>query len=808
MVLAHFLEHLRGALDSLSRSKWTSCFPTIMRVRILHVGVLALIILASCRPSPDHLLLAAKQGKVEEIQQLLDRGVPITVADHAGETSLHLAAQWGREDVAAVLLDRGAPLEAANIEGRTPLHIAAKENQESLIKLFLDRGAALEATDRFGSTPLHLAVEWNAGDAVRTLIARKAALQAHNKNGHTPLHTAAVWGAEEAAQLLLDAGAAVTAAGNQGQTPLHLTAKGTRRLFETTKGQHAIARLLLDRGAHTEAAMQDGMTALHTAAREGDAELVRLLIERRAIVDTKTREGLTPLHKAIMYNQTPVVLLLLDKGANIETRENHGKSSLHLAAELGQGNMVRLLLDKAASVRATDSEGRTPLHEPAGRGHETVVRLLLERGATIEALDRYGWSPLHLAAFHGREQIVRFLLDRGAQVNRGDAQGVTPLHGAAYFGYEGIQQLLIQRGATADLVDDRGYTAAQYAKPQGKISTDDVIPAETVQPISAAQSGVARLHLPLIKIDGSSTVYPLSALVAERYAEAGSGSVRVTVGISGTGGGFQKFCRGETDLQDASRPISAVELESCQRNGIQFFELPIGYDALSVVVSVNNTWVESLTLKELKAMWEPEAHMKTMSWNQIRSDWPAVPLKLFGAGPDSGTFDYFTEAVVGKVKASRVDYTGSEDDNVLVDGIAASRLALGYVPFGYLEPNRQRLKAVAIDAGNGPILPTKETVVSGQYHPLSRPIFLYVNQRSAIDSAVRQFVEYYLSQAPQFVDQIGCIPFPTNAYTSILSQFRKGKLGTLFAGKSPIGMTIEQFLSFQGIPESIHGNDS
>ncbi len=249
-------------------------------------------------------------------------------------------------------------------------------------------------------------------------------------------------------------------------------------------------------------------------------------------------------------------------------------------------------------------------------------------------------------------------------------------------------------------------------------------------------------------------------------------------------------------------------MELCQRNGIQFLELPVGYDALSVVVSVSNTWVESLTLKELKAMWEPEAHMKTTSWNQIRRDWPAAPLTLFGAGPDSGTFDYFTEAVVGKAKSSRADYTGSEDDNVLVDGIASSRFALGYVPLAYVEPNRQRLKAVAIDAGNGPVLPTRETVVSGQYHPLARPIFIYVNQRSAIDSAVRQFVEYYLNQAPQFVDQIGCVPFPTDAYAAILSQFRKGKLGTLFAGKSPVGMTIGQFLELQGNTLSPSGEGS
>ncbi len=763
------------------------------------IGIVGLILLASCRPSADHLLLAAKQGEVEQTRRLLDRGVPITVTDREGQTSLHIAARWGREAVTAVLLDRGAPIEAADLEGRTPLHIAAKENQGPLVKLLLDHGAELGAMDRFGSTPLHLAAEWNARDAARTLIARGAALHQQDKDGQTPLHAAAVWGAEEVALLLLDAGAVVNTAGNQGQTPLHLTAKGTRRLFDAAKGQQAIARLLLDRGAHTGAAMHTGATALHIASQEGDAEMVRLLIEWGATVEAKTGEGLTPLHKAVMHNQIPVVRLLLDRGANIEIPDKHGKSPLHLAAELGQGSMVRLLLDKGASVGAIDAEGRTPLHEPAGRGHDAVVRLLLDRGAAVEALDHHRWTPLHLATFHGREPVVRLLLDRGAQANRGDAQGVTPLHGAAYFGYEGIQQLLIQRGATTDLVDDRGYTAAQYAKRQGKSgSPHNVIPTGTVQPVSAASAGVARLHLPLIKIDGSSTVYPLSELVAERYTEAGGGTVRVTVGISGTGGGFQKFCRGETDVQDASRPISSSELELCQTNGVQFFELPVGYDALSVVVNVNNTWVEFLTLKELKAMWEPAAHMKTTSWNQIRRDWPAAPLKLFGAGPDSGSFDYFTEAVVGKTKASRADYTGSEDDHVLVDAIAESRLALGYVPFAYLEPNRRRLKALAIDAGQGPILPSKDTVVSGQYYPLSRPIFIYINQRSAVDSAVRQFVEYYLTQAPQFVEQIGCVPFRGEAYASILSQFRRGRLGTFFEGKLPIGITIERFLSLQG----------
>src|SRR5262249_41024724 len=211
--------------------------------------------------------------------------------------------------------------------------------------------------------------------------------------------------------------------------------------------------------------------------------------------------------------------------------------------------------------------------------------------------------------------------------------------------------------------------------------------------------------LPLIKIDGSSTVYPISALVAEHHAEATGSSARVTVGISGSGGGFQKFCRGEIDIQDASRPIAAAELELCQANSIQFFELPIGYDALSVVVSASNAWVESLSLAELKAMWEPGAHMKITLWNQIKHEWPALPLRLFGAGPDSGSFDYFTEVVVGKAKASRADYTASEDDNVFVDAIADNRHALGYVPFAHPEPNPPPPHTLRTHPAKRPLLP-------------------------------------------------------------------------------------------------------
>ena len=769
-----------------------------MNVVARSLSIPLLLVLVACRPSPDHFLLAAKQGKVDQINRLLDRGLSIAVTDREGQTALHVAARWGRDTVAGVLLDRGAPIDATDFEGRTPLHLAAKENQVRITELLINRGAQQNAPDRFGSTPLHLTAEWSAGDVAHVLIVQGANVHARDKEGLTPLHVAAAWGSDLVASMLLDAGASPNTAGNEGQTPLHLTAKGTRHLYDTAKEQLAIARLLLNRGASLEAVRKNGDTPLHAAAQEGAIELTRLLIERGAVMDARATDGLTPLSQAVTHNQTAITRVLLERGARLEVPDNRGKSSLHLATELGQASMVRLLLEQRASVTAVDAEGRTPLHESAGRGHEEIVRLLLDRGAAVDARDLKQWTPLHLATFHGRESIAQLLLDRGAQINSADAQGVTPLHAATFYGYDSIRELLLRRSAAIDVVDDRGFTPAQYARQQVKpASSGEASTVGTVSSATAAQKGTPRLHLPLIKIDGSSTVYPLSELAAEQYWDTIDRTVRVSVGISGTGGGFQKFCRGETDVQDASRPITSSELALCQSSGVQFFELPVAYDALSVVVSASNNWVESVTLKELKAMWEPSAHMKVTTWDQIRRDWPTIPLKLFGAGPASGSFDYFTEAIVGQAKASRADYTGSEDDNVLVDAIADSRLALGYIPYAYLEPNRRRLKALAIDSGKGPVLPTKDTVVSGQYQPLSRPIFIYVNQRSAVDSAVRRFVEYYLAHAPELIEQVGYVPFRPEAYTSIIGQFQKGRLGTSFEGKSPIGVTIEQFLAIQ-----------
>jgi len=298
----------------------------------------------------------------------------------------------------------------------------------------------------------------------------------------------------------------------------------------------------------------------------------------------------------------------------------------------------------------------------------------------------------------------------------------------------------------------------------------------------------------LVKVDGSSTVFPITEAVAEEFQKTARGAVRVTVGISGTGGGFKKFCRGETDLQDASRPIQSDEMETCRTNGISYIELPVAFDALTIAVSPQATWVDHLTMDELKRIWEPSAQGRVMKWSQIRPTWPDVPLKLFGAGSDSGTFDYFTEAVVGKAKASRGDYTASEDDNTLVQGISRDKQALGYIPYAYFEPNQQRLKAVAIDGGKGPVLPSRGTVENGMYQPLSRPLFIYVNAKAAERPEVKRFAEFYLTQAATLAPQVKYVPLPTQAYDLALAHFRNGKVGTAFQGASMIGIKIEELL--------------
>ena len=304
----------------------------------------------------------------------------------------------------------------------------------------------------------------------------------------------------------------------------------------------------------------------------------------------------------------------------------------------------------------------------------------------------------------------------------------------------------------------------------------------------------------IVKVDGSSTVFPITEAVAEEFQKSKKGAVRVTVGISGTGGGFKKFCRGETDLSDASRPILKVEMEACKKAGIEYFELPVAYDAITVMVNPKNDWVKSMTVAELKKIWEPAAQGKIARWSQVNPKWPDAPLKLYGAGADSGTFDYFTEAVVGKAKSSRGDYTASEDDNVLVQGIAHDKNALGYFGFAYYAENPDKLKAVAIDGGKGPVLPSEKTVEDGSYQPLARPIFIYVNRKSAARPEIKEFVEYYLKNAAPLVQQVKYVPLPPKAYALALEHFHKGKVGTVFTGDPAVGVRIEELLKREARP--------
>ncbi|MCI0469657.1 MAG: PstS family phosphate ABC transporter substrate-binding protein [Nitrospirae bacterium] len=303
----------------------------------------------------------------------------------------------------------------------------------------------------------------------------------------------------------------------------------------------------------------------------------------------------------------------------------------------------------------------------------------------------------------------------------------------------------------------------------------------------------------IIKIDGSSTVYPITEAVAEEYQKAKKGAVRVTVGISGTGGGFKKFCRGETDISDASRPILKKEIDVCKAEGIEYIELPVAYDGLAVLVNLKNTWVKSFTVADLKKMWEPAAQGKVAKWNQIRSEWPNTPIKLFGPGADSGTFDYFTEAINGKSKASRGDFTASEDDNVLVQGIAGDKGATGYFGLAYYEENKSRLKVIPVvnPATNKEVIPSTQTVMDGTYSPLSRPLFIYVSKKAMSKPEVKEFMEYYLKNAAMLTKQVKYVPLPANAYKLASERLAKMKTGSMFGGEEKIGMKIEELLKLE-----------
>lgn len=299
----------------------------------------------------------------------------------------------------------------------------------------------------------------------------------------------------------------------------------------------------------------------------------------------------------------------------------------------------------------------------------------------------------------------------------------------------------------------------------------------------------------VVKVDGSSTVYPVTEAVAEEFQKANKG-LKVTVGVSGTGGGFKKFCRAETDISNASRPISASEMKDCKAAGVEYFELPVAFDALTVVINPRNTWLKQATVAELKKMWEPAAQGKITRWNQVNPAWPDQPMKLFGAGSDSGTFDYFTEAIVGKSKSSRGDFTASEDDNVLVQGVAGDVNAIGYFGYAYYAENTNKLKALPIIEKDGKpaVAPSEKSVLDGSYQPLARPIFIYVNAKSMAKPEVKKFVEYYMKDGAKMAKEVKYVPLPAAAYKAGLEHIAKGKKGTVFGGKNEVGITIEELL--------------
>ena len=316
--------------------------------------------------------------------------------------------------------------------------------------------------------------------------------------------------------------------------------------------------------------------------------------------------------------------------------------------------------------------------------------------------------------------------------------------------------------------------------------------------LSSCSGGVVSEQNPAINIDGSSTVYPITKTIVEQYRTTKASGAELKVDFSGTGDGFKKFCAGETDVNNASRPISQAEMKACKEAGVAYIELPIAFDAVTVVVNPANDWLKNISLEELNKIWSPEAEKKVTRWNQVNSELPDRPLNLYAPGKESGTYDYFTEAVVGESGASRTDYLQSEDDNILVQGVQQDPNAMGYFGLAYYESNQDKMKAVAVDSGSGAVSPSRETVETGKYQPLSRPLFIYVNSSAAQkNSALKDFIAMYLEQAPEIVGQVGYVPLPEDGYQLTEIHFQRGKVGTVFGGKSAFNLTIGELLRKQ-----------
>ena len=313
----------------------------------------------------------------------------------------------------------------------------------------------------------------------------------------------------------------------------------------------------------------------------------------------------------------------------------------------------------------------------------------------------------------------------------------------------------------------------------------------------AALAPLAAAAQDAIQMDGSSTVFPISEAMAEEYQIA-TGN-RVVVGVSGTGGGFEKFCRGETDFSGASRPIKTSEAEACAANGIEFVELPIAMDALAVVVNPDNDWVDCMTVEELKTIYEPEAQGEITNWNQVRDEFPDRELALFGAGTDSGTYDYFTFAVIGEEGASRGDYTATEDDNITVQGVSTNEDAIGFLGLAYVEENRSRLKPLEISYNGGECVPpTTETAADGEYQPLTRPLFMYVKVSSLENNQkVEDFANFMFDPelAPALVGSTGYLPLPDRAFELAQQKIAARTTGSYFEGGSEVGVRVDDLLA-------------
>jgi phosphate transport system substrate-binding protein len=318
-----------------------------------------------------------------------------------------------------------------------------------------------------------------------------------------------------------------------------------------------------------------------------------------------------------------------------------------------------------------------------------------------------------------------------------------------------------------------------------------VVGCSSSAPDSAAGSGGNTTGAKLsgaVSIDGSSTVGPIMEAISEEFGKENP-DVKPTVGISGTGGGMKKFAAGEIDIADASRPIEEKEVAACKANNIEFIELPIAFDGLSIVINPQNSFLEDITVDELKKIWEPDS--KINSWDQVRAGFPKEPIKLYGPGTDSGTFDYFTKAINGKEKASRSDYQASEDDNTLVQGVAGDKGSLGYFGYAYYEQNKDKLKLLKV---NG-IAPSPDTIADGSYQPLSRPLFVYVNKKSLeTKPAVQALLDYLLTKGPELITSVGYVPLPADDYTAVKDRLAKKTLGTVFRG-AETGIRIKDLLN-------------